>query len=144
MSYFLNKFKHLSFLVLIILFSNCNKDSNRNIPFVPVNIVMQTTDPQFIGLNAVNSWIYLVGGSRGIIVFKVSNEQFRAFDRHCTFQPENSCALVSVETNNITGLDDCCGSRFLITDGSVLNGPAVVPLKEYNTSFDGVTLRIFN
>lgn len=138
------KGKKLLIMFLFLSFITCNKDSNSNIPFVPVNIVMQTTDPQFIGLNAVNSWIYLIGGSRGIIVFKVSNNQFRAFDRHCTFQPQNTCALVSVETNNISGLDDCCGSRFLITDGSVLNGPAILPLKEYSTSFDGATLRIFN
>lgn len=136
--------KKVILFCLVLIFINCNKDSNSNIPFVSVNIVMQTTNPQFIGLNAVNSWIYLVGGSRGIIVYKVSNDQFRAFDRHCTFQPQNACALVSVETNNITGLDDCCGSRFLVTDGSVINGPAIVPLKEYNTSFDGATLRIFN
>ncbi len=136
--------KKYFFVLIPLFFLGCNKDNNSNIPFVQVNIFMQTTDPQFIGLNAVNSWIYLVGGSRGIIVYKVSNDQFRAFDRHCTFQPENTCALVSIETNNISGLDDCCGSRFLVTDGSVLNGPAVLPLREYNTSFDGATLRIFN
>ena len=134
------------FLILLLLISSlgCKKDNNANIPYVPVNIYMHTTDPQFIELNAVNSWIYLTGGSRGIIVYKVSNDQFRAFDRHCTFQPENSCALVSVETNNISAIDDCCGSQFLITDGSVLRSPAVMPLKEYNTSFDGATLRIYN
>ncbi|MBW6481447.1 MAG: hypothetical protein K0B10_00150 [Vicingaceae bacterium] len=136
--------KNKLFIIILLLILGCNKDDNSNIPFVHVNIFMQTTDPQFIGLNAVNSWIYIVGGSRGIIVYKVSNDQFRAFDRHCTFQPQNTCALVSIETNNISGLDACCGSRFLVTDGSVLNGPAVLPLREYNTSFDGATLRIFN
>lgn len=136
--------KKYLFIIILLFILGCKKDDNSNIPFVHVNIFMQTTDPQFIGLNAVNSWIYLAGGSRGIIVYKVSNDQFRAFDRHCTFQPQNTCALVSMETNNISGLDACCGSRFLVTDGSVLNGPAVFPLREYNTSFDGATLRIFN
>ncbi|HLU85807.1 MAG TPA: hypothetical protein VKZ45_10055 [Vicingaceae bacterium] len=137
-------FKITLFTLIIISFSSCNKDENANIPYVPVNIYMQTTDPQFIQLNAVNSWIYITGGSRGIIVYKVSNEQFRAFDRHCTFQPAETCALVNVETNNVSALCDCCGSQFLITDGSVLRSPAVLPLREYNTSYDGATLRIFN
>ena len=89
-------------------------------------------------------WTYINGGSRGIIIYRASNDVFKAYDRHCTFDSSNSCALVSVEVNNITGFDDCCGSKFILTDGSVTQGPANLPLKQYQTSFDGNELRIFN
>jgi len=105
---------------------------------------MNSTNPEFINLNAVGGWIYVTGGSRGIIVYKSSNNEFKAYDRHCTYDSGNSCALVSTEVTNITAKDDCCGSKFLLSDGSVIQGPANLPLKQYQTSFDGSVLHIFN
>jgi len=131
-------------ITFIIIAISCNKGNNDVIPLVTVDLYIHTNDPMFIDLNAVGGWIYLTGGSRGIIVYRSSNTDFKAYDRHCTYQPTNSCALVSVEVNNITGLDDCCGSRFLLADGSVSNGPATIPLKQYRTTFDGSVLHIFN
>jgi len=95
-------------------------------------------------LSVPGGWTYVNGGSRGIIIYRVSNDQFNAYDRHCTYDSSNSCALVSVDVTNINGLDDCCGSKFLLTDGSITNGPANLPLKKYQTNFDGQVLRVFN
>lgn len=131
-------------LTLPLLFLTCKNDDNANIPLVSVNYYIHTNDPAYIEVAAPGGWMYLNGGSRGIILYRVSNDLFRAFDRHCTFNPTSTCALVSVETNNITGFDDCCGSKFLITDGSVTQGPANLPLKEYQTTFDGSILHIYN
>ncbi len=136
--------KLLIIITFVVIAVGCHKDSNDVIPLVNVDLYIHTNDPMFIDLNAVGGWIYLSGGSRGIIVYRASNADFKAYDRHCTYQPTNSCALVSVEVNNITGLDDCCGSRFLLMDGSVSNGPATFPLKQYQTTFDGSVLHIFN
>ena len=95
-------------------------------------------------ISVPGTWTYINGGSRGIIIYRVSNEEFRAFDRHCTYDSGNSCALVSVDATNITGVDECCGSTFILTDGSVTQGPASLPLKQYQTSYDGAVLRVFN
>ena len=137
----------LFFIIIISFFlvlTGCTKDNNSGIPLVSVNIYINSNNPEFINLNAVGGWIYIIGGSRGIIVYKASNNEFKAYDRHCTYDPTNTCALVSVEVNNITGLDDCCGSKFLLPDGSVTQGPANLPLKQYTTSFDGSVLHISN
>jgi len=134
--------------ILLLLFSalsfSCNDEENNNIPLTEVNIIIQINDPDYIRLQTVGGWEYISGGSRGIILFRLSQDQFRAFDRHCTFQPSNTCALVSVDPNNITASDDCCGSAFLLNDGSVSRPPANTALKQYRTSFDGTTLRISN
>jgi len=134
---------HLIFLVPVLFFS-CSKDKNSNIPLVPVNVYIHVNDPAYNMITVPGGWTYIIGGSRGIIIYRASNDAFKAYDRHCTYNSSSSCALVSVEVNNITALDDCCGSKFLLTDGSVTNGPANLPLKEYSTTFDGSVLHIFN
>jgi len=132
-------------VAICFLFIGCSKDDNNSgVPLVNVNIYINSSNPEFIDLNAIGGWIYVLGGSRGILVYRASNNEFRAYDRHCTYDVTSSCALVSVEATNITAKDDCCGSKFLITDGSVTQGPANLPLKQYRTSFDGSVLHIYN
>ncbi len=138
-------FIFISFLLILSQLIACKRsNSNSNIPLVEVNFYIQINDPAYINLNTVGGWEYLSGGSRGIIVYRSAPNEFKAYDRHCTFQPSQSCALVSVDVNNITATDDCCGSTFILTDGSVTNPPAAYPLKAYNTYFDGSTLYISN
>ncbi len=131
------------FLIPFVFFG-CSKNNDSNIPLVAVNVIIHINDPAYNMLTVPGGWTYINGGSRGIIIYRASNDAFKAYDRHCTYDSSNSCALVSVEANNITGFDDCCGSKFILTDGSVTQGPANLPLKQYQTSFDGNELRIFN
>ena len=49
-----------------------------------------------------------------------------------------------MDTDNITLVDTCCGSKFIVVDGSVINGPAGLPLQRYQTYYDGTTLHITN
>ena len=135
----------VTLLIIAILFVQCKKDKeNNNVPLVEVNFTIAVDDPAYINLKTIGGWEYLSGGSRGIIVYRTSQTEFKAYDRHCTFQPSETCALVSVDPNNLTATDDCCGSSFLLTDGTVSKPPASVPLKEYNTFFDGIQLRVTN
>ncbi len=131
-------------LLIPIFFLSCSKNENSNIPLVNVNVTINVNDPAYISMSVPGGWTYINGGSRGIIIYRVSTNEFKAYDRHCTYDSSNSCALVSVDVSNITALDDCCGSKFLLTDGSVTKAPASLPLKQYQTSFDGSVLRIFN
>ncbi len=132
----------IAFLISIILILSCQDEENNNIPDVEVNIVIQLGE--FKNLATVGGWEYIVGGSRGIIIARISQNEFKAYDRHCTFQPSSTCALVSVDPNRITASDDCCGSSFLLQNGSVSKPPASVPLKSYNTIFDGLSITITN
>jgi len=132
--------------ILLALFSlACSKDDeNSNIPLVNVNYYIQTNNPAYNAVSVPGGWMYLNGGSRGLILYRASNDEFRVFDRHCTYNSTSTCALVSVENNNITAFDDCCNSKFLISNGYVTQGPANLPLKQYQTSFDGSVLHIYN
>ena len=124
----------------------CKKDNdNTGIPFVDVNYTIRITDPEFIKLTTVGNWEYLTGGSKGIVVYRISTEEFAAFDRHCTFDPSEVCSQLDADVTGLRMNDfDCCGSEFSLVNGSILRGPATLPLKRYNTSFDGLTLIITN
>lgn len=131
------------FIALIFVLIGCKKDDNSAIPLVSVDQYYNLDNPEFIHLKVDNGWTYVSGGSRGIVIYR-SNGEYRAFDRHCPYNPSSSCGLVSVDVTNITGIDDCCGSKFLMSTGQVTQGPAAQSLKQYQTSFDGTVLRIFN
>ena len=63
-------------------------------------------------------------------------------DRTCTYDPSTKW-LLKVQSDNVT-VKDTCGSKFLILDGGVTNGPASQGLKTYGTTYDGTTLHIYN
>ena len=131
--------------MLTSLILSCNDDNkNGNIPLVEVYFEINLNDPDYIKLKNIGGWEYINGGSRGIILYRVSNEQIKAYDRHCTFQPSSTCALVSVDASNISASDICCGSSFLLNNGSVTRPPATFPLIEYNTSINGYSLTVTN
>jgi nitrite reductase/ring-hydroxylating ferredoxin subunit len=136
--------KYPLIFILILSFSACKDDEQSNIPLVGVNITFRIDDPAYSNLQTVGGWEYLTGGSRGIIVFRSGQDQFQAYDRHCPFRPSETCALVSVDANNITATDNCCSSSFSLQDGSVTSPPARQPLQAYSTSFDGINVNIYN
>jgi len=144
------KLKLLSFtLSLFYIFIaavniGCNKRKNTVIPYTPVNVYIYPSDPNFNKLNTPGGWTYINGGSRGIIVYRRSNEEFVAYDRHCTYDTENSCGQVEVTATQITAIDSCCMSEFVLTDGSVVKSPATAPLQAYQVSYNGNELHIFN
>ena len=127
-----------------LLFSTCKKDENNTVPIVPVDTYIYLSNPSFIDLNAVGGWVYITGGARGILVYRKSISEFMAYDRNCTYNSSDACAVVSVDASNIIAVDKCCNSQFSMVDGSVIQNPAVLPLKTYYTSFDGTVLHIYN
>lgn len=140
------KFKYVPFflMALAIFIFGCKKRKNTVIPYIPVNIYIYPSDPNFNKINTPGGWVYLNGGSRGIIVYRRSNEEFVAYDRHCTYDTENACGQVEVTSSQITAIDSCCMSEFVLTDGSVVKSPATVPLQSYQVSYNGNELHIFN
>ncbi len=149
--YFLNLFqmKHslrtaaVLFTLLTLVLTSCKKEDT--IPNVAVDFYVHLSDPQFVNLQVVGGWVYVTGGSKGIIIYRKSQSEFMAFDRHCPYKPSDGCT-VTVDSSNLLCEDaSCCHSKFLITDGSVSSGPASHPLKRYQTSFDGTDLvHVFN
>lgn len=138
--------KFFCFLLLIIVigFYSCRKENENGVPNTAVDLYLYTSNPSFVNLNAVGGWVYINGGVRGILVYRKSISEFMAYDRNCTYQSNDVCATVYVDSSNIIATDTCCNSQFSIYDGTVLQAPAGMPLKAYNTTFDGTVLHIYN
>jgi nitrite reductase/ring-hydroxylating ferredoxin subunit len=132
-----------AFLILLSL-GGCKKDGDNGVPITPVDIYLYTNNPSFVNLNGVGGWVYITGGVRGILVYRKSPSEFMAYDRNCTYQSSDACATVVVDATNILATDTCCHSKFSMYDGSVTQAPAGLPLKAYNTTYDGNVLHIYN
>ena len=130
---------------LTVVLSACKKEGTEisSIPNVQVNVQLNINNPAYFDISIPGGWVYHSAGSRGLIIYRRSNDVFIAMDRHCPYEPQDGCA-VAVDSGNVIAEDACCGSQFTINDGSLHQGPATQSLRTYNTTFDGTILRIFN
>lgn len=135
----------ISLLLVSLVFGSCKKSAQRAF-YPPVDEYINLTLVSYNSLQAPGGWAYVNGGLKGIIVYARGGNEFVAFDRNCTVNEENSCGKASVASDNITIECSCDGSTYNIFDGSVTNGPAELPLKGYNVSFNtsNNTLRIYS
>ncbi len=141
---FILRFLLLSSLTLI-LFVSCSKNQNI-VPYVYVDQYINISLPSYSSLNYIGGWTYITGGSRGIIIYRQSYDQFSAYDRHCTYNADNPCGKATVDSTNTFVECSCDSSRYQLFDGLVIQGPATYSLKNYQTNFDVITnqLHIFN
>lgn len=145
--------------LLLILFSAiaigvslpaCNDDVQL-IPEVAVDFTVSLDLPQFDPLQVDGGWVYLdqangnVAGYRGIVLYKISGNSYRAMDRACSYLPLEACHKLVVDDAD-THLNCECGDSKFNWDGSLLNPPASRSLKIYSTLYSPTnnSLRIFN
>jgi tRNA threonylcarbamoyladenosine biosynthesis protein TsaB len=128
----------------LFLQADCNNNT-QFIPYVPVNFDINLNLPAYNSLNFPGEHLLLEGGSRGIIIYRYTLDQFVVLDRHATYDVELGCT-VSVEDDGVTISDhnECSQSSWLILDGSVLEGPATMPLHRYRTTYNHPILSVYN
>ncbi len=140
------------FLLLAILPSGC-RDPHEN-PYYPnaiIDITINLNKIDYYDLRVVSGFTYLTSDpmstSRGIIVYRLSEDEFRAYDR---LPPNNpNCHDAN---GNLTRLvvdfpfvvDNCNEIKYNIINGDLFEGDGVYPLIQYHTSFNGDEGRSFN
>ena len=134
---------HIFCIILTLILSSCI-DKNDYIRDVYVNIEIAVNQPEYSHLDAIGNSIFISGGVKGIIIYHHNINDYRAFDRNCSFEPSSECAVID-SINGVIASCSCCASKFLIDqEGISANGPALLPLKQYNTFLSEGTLRITN
>ncbi len=132
------KNKQRVFFMLFIVFLSCKKDKQADqIPNVSVSVNVYLNLPSNSALNSIGNYVKVSGGYRGIIVYRRSQSEFVAFDLACPYDPSASGAILQVDSSGVALVDYHCGSRFNLGYGTILNGPATISMKEYNTDYDG-------
>ena len=120
-----------------------SSDPEDQIPLAIVNETINLTNQQYLNLQFVGGHVNISGGVRGIILYHASNNEYRAFERNCSFEALNNCARVEVDGSGLFLIDTCCVSTFSF-DGFPTGGPAGLPLRLYNTILEGNLLTITN
>ena len=136
----------LCFMFMLVACKKDDINQQLGIPYVNVDRYILLNDPNSLSLNAVGGCLYVNAGSRGILVYHRAYEEYVSFDRHCTYNTSDACGKVTLDSSSNVILNcACCASKFSIIDGSVLNGPAINPLLQYQAQISGPgTLHIYN
>ena len=159
---------HLLILIALSAFlSGCKSiPQNPNRPVLPAPITIYPNTMQYQELNFVSGWLYITSDvestSRGIIVYRLSDTEFLAYDRippnepdACTDSHGNTTRLV-VEDGMFV-VDHCNNAYYNILNGQIIisddfdmvpsfptDGTTVYPLIQYHTIYDGSKLTITN
>jgi len=130
-------------LIFLLFASSCKNENPYNIPYVVVNFyVYPNTIDSDLGVSMFKYFTRV--GYRGIMVYRLNTDQFMAYDRACTFDSQNTTAIVTVDASGLLAVCPVCGSKYLITDGYPYQGPAKNPLLQYHTSYDGFKVYVSN
>lgn len=130
-------------LCLIAIASCSTNDYDDPIPYAPFpDIVLNLNLPQYFALKTTGATLAVGGGVRGIIIYCRAPGDYAAYERNCSYHPNDACATVNVDPSNLFLVDPCCGSQFVIATGMPSGGIAIRPLAQYETTFDGVLLTI--
>ncbi len=142
-------------LVLLILVISCTKENGNRPPLPPLDITIDPNSTIYQEINVAGGWMYLdetdgvLPPSRGVIVYRLSTDQFLAFERtppykadSCCNANKTKCTALIVDNYYPFVMDTCTGSKYLILDGSPNSGPSNMFLSMYVTEYFGGLLYI--
>ena len=124
---------------------------NPNQPNAILNFSIYPNDLAYYALNYAGGFMYLTSdeqsNSRGLIVYRVSQDEFRVYDRLPPNEP-NACCENGVCSRLVVDvpfvIDSCNMIYYNILNGQVFMGDGVFPLFYYRYTYDGRELRITN
>ncbi len=144
--------RFLTYAILLLSVIGCSKDSYDAIPDVAFNDYINLSSPlynyqSFTVKYGLNGYRF---GTNGVVVYYLrTGDPALAFDLMCPYCYNAKSLYRYTELNNQGDYSTVCpecGSEYNISSeyGSVLNGPAEIPLKSYQTSVSGDYLTIWN
>jgi hypothetical protein len=122
----------------------CSPDlSDDQIPYQPFpDIILNLNLPDNIALKSKGISKAIDGGVRGIIVYCKDVGVYLAYERNCSYHPNDACATVNIDNSLLFMTDPCCGSTFDLSTGNPMGGIAWRPLIKYKTTYTGADLII--
>ena len=139
--------KKILTLVSIMLLS-CSPDGGYNgnpyLPNVNFSVDLNTNLPSYNSLKFPSNPVLItdVGvGVKGIVVMKVGEGAYNAFEASCPSHEPSSCSQMSI--NGINVKCSCENYEYSLYSGGTVNGGAY-PLKYYRTQIMGDVIRVYN
>jgi len=141
-----NVFSTIGLIALLLTFSTCKKDKNKvNGQFIPatyVNFSKNLDLPDMSPLQVPGGWVYVVGGSKGIILYRYSPDQINAYERHSPYNSDLGCQVYIPTDNQTIALDTCSMVTYQLNTGNVSEGPGTQNLYQYFTEIRGNILYV--
>ncbi len=133
----------LLILFVSVLFScsdNSQSNKNPNIPNYRVDLYLNTSLPLYNKLTYVSNPVLVPNeGAQGIIVMKVGEGMYTAFDAACPNQPAKTCAAMTLD--GINAVCSCDKSTYSLFTGL---GEKEYPMKQYRVEVNGNMIHVYN
>lgn len=124
---------------LALVFCACRNVDDDVVPNVDVRVRINILDAKYIDLqNDYGRIVVEREGYKknGIIVMRVGENKFKAYDCTCTYELNDSAAVRPDDSNIVGAVCPVCGSKFELLDcGMPTSGKAHHALKSYRTTF---------
>ena len=134
----------LATILVTCLFSACESDNWRDpIPYVSVDTLVNLNNQQFQALRLDRGYVEILGGYRGIIIYRENATDYRAFEKASPHRVDEACAEIIVDPSGLF-MREVCDNSIYDFAGNPSGGVAQFPLRRYNTQLEGNLLYIFN
>ncbi len=134
----------LAFSAVLAIFSSCESDNFCDtLPYVVVDTVINLNNQQYRALRLDQGFVEVLGGYRGIIIYRADAFTYRVFERASPHRVNEACAEVSVDASGLF-MREFCDNSIYDFFGNPSGGVAQCPLRQYNTQLDGNLLYIYN
>lgn len=138
--------KILIFTLGILLLFGCSKDSERNKnPFLPsysFSYDINVNLPAYSNLKFVNNPVIIAQtgiGVNGVIVMKVGNSDYRAFEASCPNHYPNECTRMTIK--GINAVCPCDDFEYSLFTGI---GEGQYTMMPYRVRVNGNIIRVYN
>jgi len=130
--------------VAAFAFVSCGKEGRCHVPIGDANCQIDPNSPLYPGINNCDGYEYLVGGANGLVVVRVSFNDFACYERSCPLD-SGRLEMASGYGNIVLECPKCHSQFNTFLDGCPLEGSRTsCYLYKYGTYYDGRTLYISN
>ena len=123
-------------LIILIAFNISCGDKNTVVPHVYVHFELDLNQADMQDLISIGGYVFVTGGHRGIVIYHNSVDEFSAYNRSCTYHPNEECRVGDSDKWG-TLICDCCDSEyFLFNDAIPIKEPATIALQKYRVTYN--------
>ncbi len=140
--------KKYFFLLFPLFILSCSKDKviseNRYLPNYSFSVDINTSLPSYNNLLFPSNPLLIDNagvGINGVIVMKVGEGDYRAFEASCPNQAITPCSKITLK--GVNAICPCDNKEYSLYTGVALSG-AQYPLKSYRIELSGNNIRIYN
>ena len=127
-------FQFFPFVVVMVAISGCEPQLQDQIPYALVEIDINLNDNEYLDLQVDGGFVYILGGVRGLILYRVNESEYRAFERNSPVDASNACSTIDVDGSGLFMIDHCHNILFDF-EGTPISGSAP-RMRQYSTLLD--------